>query len=322
MRTFGAGLLVLFLTIPLLGDEKPKDDPKESKLKEQFLELKKEFDQDATGLRKAYAEAKTQEESDEILAKFNKRKYRLARQVLGRVEALPKDPAAADLLIMVVQLSVGQPDAKQAMERLLADHSENEKLVEMCSDLSQEAEGEELLALIEKKNKDVKLPAELMSAATKGLWMLRNLAVGKTAPDAESVNLAGKAVKLSDYKGKVVVLDFWATWCGPCRSMIPHERELVKKYEGKPFVFISVSADKKKDTVKEFLDKEEMPWVHWWSGVKGIVADWGVGGFPTFYILDAKGVIRAKIVGAGAEAEKKIDDMVAKLVKEAKGKTE
>jgi len=75
------------------------------------------------------------------------------------------------------------------------------------------------------------------------LKTIKAVGVGKPAPDVEGTDLDGKKVKLSSYKGKVVVLDIWATWCGPCKAMIPHERELVKKLEGKPFVFLSVSAD-------------------------------------------------------------------------------
>ena len=119
---------------------------------------------------------------------------------------------------------------------------------------------------------------------------------------------------MSDLKGKVVVLDFWATWCGPCKAMIPHTRELVKKMDGKPFVFVSISADAKKATLETFLEKTPMPWTHWHSGTAGVVDDWEIEAFPTIYILDAKGVIRKVIVGGDNKA---IEREVEKLVKEA-----
>ena len=72
--------------------------------------------------------------------------------------------------------------------------------------------------------------------------------VGNPVPEVEGTDLDGKKAKLSGLKGKVVVLDFWATWCGPCRAMIPHERELVEKYKDKPFAILSVSATPRRGT--------------------------------------------------------------------------
>ncbi len=139
--------------------------------------------------------------------------------------------------------------------------------------------------------------------------------VGKPAPEVVAEDLEGKAVNLSQLKGKVVVLDIWATWCGPCVSMIPHSKKLVEKMKDKPFVLVSASADQEKDTVKDFLKKTPMPWTHWWVGPsEGLVEDWKVQAFPTVYLIDAKGVIREKIVGVN---NAKIDEVAEKLVKEA-----
>ncbi len=136
------------------------------------------------------------------------------------------------------------------------------------------------------------------------------LAVGKVVPDTESEDLEGKKVKPSDLRGKVVVLDIWATWCGPCRAMIPHTRELVKKMKDKPFVFVNISGDDEKQTVINFLKKEEMPWTHWW-GRNDIVEAWQIEAFPTIFILDHKGVIRYRDLRG-----KDMDEAVEKLVKE------
>lgn len=182
-----------------------------------------------------------------------------------------------------------------------------------------EAEG--LLQKVAKEYGDIELPArgektQTVAKAVEGdLFFLNNLTIGKVLPDATVEDLSGKKVKISDYKGKVVVLDIWATWCGPCRAMIPHERELVEKLKDKPFALISLSADAKKETLEKFIEKEPMPWTHWWNGSASGAAleTYKVRFYPTIYVLDEKGVIRFKHVRGEA-----MDKAVETLLKEVK----
>jgi thiol-disulfide isomerase/thioredoxin len=146
----------------------------------------------------------------------------------------------------------------------------------------------------------------------------KGLEVGDMMPDLKSKNLEDKAVKLSDLKGKVVVLDVWATWCPPCRAMIPHEKELTKRLKDKPFVLVSISIDAKKETVSNFVEKEKMTWTHWWNGQKGgIVTELGIRSIPTIYVLDPKGVIRYKGV-RGKEMDKAVDTLLEEIDKTKK----
>jgi thiol-disulfide isomerase/thioredoxin len=139
-----------------------------------------------------------------------------------------------------------------------------------------------------------------------------DLSVGSKMPDLVAQDLEGKTVKLSDLKGKVVVVDVWATWCGPCKAMIPHSRELVKKMRDKPFVLVSISIDAKKDTLKDFMKTNEMPWTHWWNGqTGGVVATLRISFIPTIYVVDRKGIIRYKNV-----RDKELDKAVETLMKE------
>ncbi len=139
-----------------------------------------------------------------------------------------------------------------------------------------------------------------------------DLSVGSMMPDLVSKDLEGKTVKLSDLKGKVVVIDVWATWCPPCRAMIPHSRELVGKLKNKPFVLVSVSIDAEKKTLTDFMKKNEMPWTHWFDGRGGnVTKTLKVRAIPTIYVMDQKGVIRYKNV-----REKAMDQAVETLLKE------
>lgn len=164
---------------------------------------------------------------------------------------------------------------------------------------------------------DVRLgPDTIGKLAGDGLTVLKTLGIGKVAPDVTGIGLKDEKTKLSSLKGKVVLLDIWATWCPPCRAMIPHEREMVKKMAGKPFVLVSVSADEKKETLTAFLEREPMPWVHWWNGQDGpILQTFRVRAFPTLFLIDAKGVIRKKWVGA--PENEVLDKAVEDLVREA-----
>lgn len=141
-----------------------------------------------------------------------------------------------------------------------------------------------------------------------------NPAVGTPAPETVSKGLDGKEVKLSDYKGKVVVLDFWNTKCAPCVAMIPHEQDLVKRLKDQPFALISVSVDDSVEVLKEFLKDTEMPWIHWFSSGKDrkkLTEDWDIQEYPAIYVIDHKGVIRFTGVRG-----KHMDTAVDQLLKE------
>ena len=143
------------------------------------------------------------------------------------------------------------------------------------------------------------------------LVVLRDLSIGKTAPVIEGKDIRGKAMRLGDHRGKVVVLDFGShRSCGVCRQYYPHLRSMVEKYRDKPFALLGISVE---DDVKELValaEKGETTWPIWWDGenMEGpLAARWAIRGMPTFYVLDHKGVIRNKGFLQPGEIEATVD---------------
>jgi thiol-disulfide isomerase/thioredoxin len=176
-------------------------------------------------------------------------------------------------------------------------------------------EAESLFEAVVEKFGDVSdVRGNLAEAAEAELHEIRGLAIGKTAPEITGEDLNGRPMKLSDYRGKVVVLDFWGDWCGPCRAMYPHERSLVKRLDGKPFALLGINSDSDPQKLKERMKEENVTWPFWRDGgsTEGPIATaWNVHGWPTIYVLDHKGVIRYK--GVRGEA---MDKAVNTLLKE------
>jgi thiol-disulfide isomerase/thioredoxin len=245
---------------------------------------------------------KSAEAAIEILAEHHAANPRI-RELL--VTAATIQGGSGDKLLSAVAENGADKDT-----RATATFLRGYKIAQRVEDEGDEAKLTAMVAearqLIEKAQKDA--PAAKLGSGTIGelgkevladLEAVLLLAIGKPAPDVETTTLEGKKVKLSDYKGKVVLLDLWATWCPPCRAMIPHEREMVKSMAKKPFVLVSVSADDQKDTLVKFIEKEPMPWVHWWEGGKNnpVFRAYRVRVFPSLYLIDHTGTIRHKWIG-------------------------
>jgi thiol-disulfide isomerase/thioredoxin len=146
--------------------------------------------------------------------------------------------------------------------------------------------------------------------------VLKNL-VNKPAVDFALKGLDGKIVKLSALKGKVVVVDFWATWCGPCKASFPYLQKVYEKYKANPNVVIlavntweNVSGKEREDLVKKFMaeNKYTFPVIY----DQGFVEKYEVEGIPTKFVIDKKGMIQFKSIGF-LGGEKMIEEMTMQL---------
>jgi thiol-disulfide isomerase/thioredoxin len=146
-----------------------------------------------------------------------------------------------------------------------------------------------------------------------------NLAVGKVAPEIKGVDVHGKPLALSAYRGKVVALVFWATWCGPCMREVPREKTLVEHMKGRPFAMLGVNVDAEAQTAFKAMETQGMTWPNLHDGMPGegpIAKLYHVRGYPTVYVIDAAGKIRSK-KAHGEELGQLVEKLVAE--KEAAG---
>jgi thiol-disulfide isomerase/thioredoxin/Tfp pilus assembly protein PilF len=129
--------------------------------------------------------------------------------------------------------------------------------------------------------------------------MMANPKLGRSelAPDFELTTMQGQQLSLKTLAGRVVVMDFWATWCPPCRESVPELKELTRKYPSEKLVLISVSADEKDDQWRDFVAKKKMDWAQYRDGDGKIREAFGVHSFPTYMVIDGDGVIRERMTG-------------------------
>ena len=133
--------------------------------------------------------------------------------------------------------------------------------------------------------------------------------VGKTAPDFDFKNLTGEALKLSSLRGKVVLIDFWASWCRPCRNENPNVVAAYKKYNNKGFEVLSISLDKDQNEWQNAIREDGLIWNnHHWDDEGKIANLFGVKSIPHTLLLDKNGVIIAKNL-RGEDLETKLKSL-------------
>ena len=137
----------------------------------------------------------------------------------------------------------------------------------------------------------------IISGLDKPVMLQKNresLAVGKAFPDFTENDFSGKPLSLSQYKGKVVLVDFWATWCTPCMREFPNTLKVYKKYHDQGFEIIGVSLDDDRAELEKFLKENNVPWQQFYDGQgrdNKLAVKYGADSPPAFYLLDRAGKI-------------------------------
>ena len=169
--------------------------------------------------------------------------------------------------------------------------------------LDDEAKGVPLLTQLKKDFPDTK-PAQAVDNILSGMEkqkaskeIQRKLTVGAKFPDFDEKDLEGKPLSIARFKGKVVLVDFWATWCGPCIGELPNVLAAYEKHHPKGFEIVGISLDSDRAKLDKFIADRKMTWAQYYDG-KGwqnkLAGVYGVNSIPATYLLDGEGKIIAK----------------------------
>ncbi len=140
----------------------------------------------------------------------------------------------------------------------------------------------------------------------------------KLFPKFDLKTLEGERLSSPALRGKVVLLDFWGTWCPPCVSAVPSLRELNQSLKGEPFVLVSIAVEENDAPVRGFVKKNRMDWPQVWDPSAVFSRQSNVSRFPTYILVSHEGYVLQTVVGTSRGVERNLRDQVVKAVEAAK----
>lgn len=130
--------------------------------------------------------------------------------------------------------------------------------------------------------------------------------VGRLAPDFTLTDLEGNRITLSDFRGKVVLINFWASWCPPCRAEMPDIEAVYQEYKDKGVVVVGIDIREPEDIVRQFVADGGYSWTFVLDTTGAVASTYAITAIPTSFFLDKEGVIQAARVGAMTKRQMEI----------------
>lgn len=144
----------------------------------------------------------------------------------------------------------------------------------------------------------------LLSVLTSGLVMTgciststQGVEVGNIAPDFQLQSLAGQTVSLGNLQDKPVLINFWATWCPPCRGEMPYLQEIYEEWSGKGLVVLAINIGESSSTAEEFMQSNGLSFTVLLDTKRNVAETYNISGIPTTFFIDKDGIIQDKVIG-------------------------